>query len=162
MLSINCQGENQTDLPQQVKDFYSQNKGKDFNIFRNWEISPRDEKDNAYICDYFENDEITSRYLVVDNGKVIFKKIFPIQDSIFQDLIDNDLMNPDQISLSLFKEFKSLKTNSLHFIHQYNLFIFKLDNCSILYSEEKIDDITNINRFSQYKSIDSKWFYTID
>jgi len=162
MLAINCQGEKLTSLPLTIRYFYTQNKEKDFNNFVNWHISPRDKSDDAYIFDFFENDKIKYGFIVISNGQEKFKKIFPSQDSSFYNLTDNELEQTYPINLSLFKEFKALNINSLLYIPENNLFLFKLNDYSIIYSVDKMDDITNIKRFSNYKSIDSNWFYIAD
>ena len=64
------------------------------------------------------------------------------------------------LTQSLYLKFKSLSVKSLKYIYEYDLFLLNAELFSVIYSENEIDSISNINRFRNYKKIDFHWFYS--
>ena len=155
----NC---NTKDFPSEIKKIYSLNKDKTFSEFENRNIYPREEKRNVYLFDYILNEKIAARYLVVANDSIVFKQIFPLQDTVFyllnKDTLYSHLKKPI-ISLDLFLNFKSLGIDAIFYRQKERLFLLKKDKNSLIRLVDPRNNLSDSINFINYQKIDQFWFY---
>lgn len=160
LLFVSCQGQIDNELSKKAKETYELNKDKEFSCFRNWNVFLRDGNKEAFIFDYIENDQAKSRFLVTESKDgVIYKQIFPEQDTIFHNLKADTLCESNIITLNLYVDFKALKIDALSYIQENDLFLIKVDDQTIIYSIKARENLSDISRFSNYKKMDAHWFY---
>jgi len=155
----NC---NTNDFPSEIKKIYSLNKDKSFSEFENWNIYPRDGKSNVYLFDHMLDNKIATRYLVVDDDSIIFKRIFSLQDTVFFSLSPDFLYRPLEkttISLELFLNFKSLGIDAIFHRQKERLFLLKKDKISLIRSVDPRNNLSESVNFVNYRKIDPYWFY---
>lgn len=159
-LIIGCKGNIDKNESISAKDFLELEKNKEISNFRNWQIYPRKDSGAPYLFDYFSDDEFVSRFFIIENEEeqVLYKQIFPKQDSVFQELGGN-IKDTILLTQYIYTEFKSLNVNSLKYMYEYDLFLLNADCFSVIYSENGINSLSNINRFSNYKKFNAHWFY---
>lgn len=141
------------------KEFISLNKGRDFSIFQNWNIYPREVKGDVLVCDYYKEDEVNKRYLVFKNksGEYIYRNIYPVIDTVSYSLEKGD-STEGKVSLELINTFNALNIYKLTYITNLNLYLFDLQETTVIYSEKNID-ITDLKQYEKYVKIDANWFY---
>jgi len=158
----NC---NSNEFPSEIKKTYFRNKDKDFSKFENWNIYLREGKTNVYLLDYVLNDKIEGRYLIIDKDSIIFKRIFPHQDSMFY-LLNTDSLHRQcgkiSLSMNLFLNFKSLEIDAMRYNQKEKLFLLKNDNFTLVRTMKPMEVISNGTQFLNYKKIDLYWFYHED
>ncbi len=157
---VGCQAQVNDELSKKVQDTYTLNKGKEFSCFRNWNIFLREGSKEAYVFDYNKNDQTISRFLIAETGdSVVYKQIFPDQDTLFRCLKADTLCESEIITLNHYLDFKSLKVDALSYIEKNDLFLIEVDDQSLIYSIKALESLSDISRFSSYNKIDEHWFY---
>lgn len=161
LLAIICHSCTSNELPTLIEEIYTLNRAKEFNKFRNWVIYTREGKDNVYLFDYMQNDQIDTRYLVVHNDTVVFKEIFPKKDTVFHVAKIDSLYydNSNMLSIDLYFDFKDLEVDEISYLQNEDLFLLKRNGFTLIHSVKPLDNITNIKRFNNYKKIDEYWYY---
>ena len=158
----NC---NSNEFPLEIKKTYLLNKEKNFSAFENWNIYLREGKNNVYLFDYTLNDKIEARYLIIDKDSIIFKRVFPLQDSVFF-LLKTDSLHKhsgkSSLSMDLYLNFKSLEVDAMFYRQKEKLFLLKKDKITLVRTMKPIDSISNEIQFVNYKKIDPYWFYHKD
>ncbi|WP_081782494.1 hypothetical protein [Prolixibacter bellariivorans] len=153
------------EFPLEVKKIYSSNKEKPFSEFENWNIYLRGGKNDVYVFDYMLNDKIEARYLVTDGEPVMFKRIFPFQDSVFFSLNKDSLhrySGKSIISKKLYLDFKSLGIDAIFYRPKEKLFLLKKDKVTLVRTVEPQNRLSDSLRVVNYKKIDPHWFYFRD
>lgn len=144
-----------------IEQIYNLNKGKDFSEFENWTIFLRENESDTYIFDSMPNDKVEARYLVVSKDSLLFKRIFPFQDSIFHSL--NAYCSEKQnakgaFDLDLYSNFKALNVDVISYQQNDSLYLLKKAGIVLLHTKGSTD-ISTIKQYSNYKKIDANWFY---
>jgi hypothetical protein len=140
-------------------EFIFMNKNGDFSIFQNWKIYPREGKGDVLVCDYYKEDEVNKRYLVFKNnsGEFLYKNIYPVMDTVSHSLEKGNYTN-ERIDLELINTFNALNINKLTYVSNLNLYLFDLQETSVIYSEKDIN-LTDLKQYEKYVKVDSNWFY---
>ena len=165
LLLVIFQNCNSNEFDSDIKKTYFRNKDKDFSKFENWNIYLREGKSNVYILDFELNDKNEARYLIIDNDSIIFKRIFPLQDSIFYLLNTDSLHRPSGkclLSMDLYLNFKSLGIDAMFYKEKEKLFMLEKDKFTLVHSVKPVESIYNGRQFLNYKKIDMYWFYHED
>jgi len=163
ILIILFQGCNLKDLPSEVKEIYSLNKGRDFSAFENWNVYLREGTTNVYVFDYKVIDKIDARYLIVDKDSLMFKQIFPKQDSLFYTLNpDSSYNGMSLLNVDLYLDFKSLGVDAIFYVQKNKMFLLKKDKITLVRTMKPSDSISDGVQFINYKKIDPYWFYYED
>lgn len=151
------------DIPDEIREFYLKNKDRDFKEFLNWKIYPRETDNKSLIFDFCnDDDKILFRFFVIaenERNEVLYKQVFPNNDSLFHSLKKNTKDFDYPINIELYKSFMSLEIDALCYLPGNSLILVRLnETISLIYSGPK-QDITEMPQFNGYQKIDSHWFY---
>ena len=147
------------DSRDEIVDFIKEAQDKSIELFDGWNIF---ERNDGLVFNY-EDGEHT--LLIIDHNEMgmMFKELFPKQDSTFNPLIeilkrsDNYPFEvddfPDKVML-----FRELKVNRVESISELKLIMFINAHFTIIYSQ-KGTDIRALNRFKEYAKYDNYWYY---
>lgn len=156
-------------IVQKVNSFYQENREKSFKNFKNWNIGYREGEKDLYILDFIENREtVKDRFIIKKNNDSLYiKRIYPNQDTLFhllnkQDLLFSDYPFSDLYFRDLILRFFSLKASKIMNIED-ELFLIEKEGFSIIYSESKIEDLQNIDKYKDYIRFNEHvWYYVTE
>lgn len=158
-ITNSCGQKSNHDTKNEIHNFIKVAKTTSIEIFDGWSIWKRSD---GFVFDYMDDEY---RLLIIYNNKekVLFKEIFPKQDSVFYPL--NEIKSrtghypfdvtdfSDKVFL-----FKKLKVDCVNSIIEDSLTMFVNENYTIIYSENGTD-IRELNRYKEYSKHDNYWYY---
>lgn len=154
-----CGQKNKHDSKEEILILIKNAQTKSIEIFDGWNIW---ERSNGIVFNYEDKEY---ELLIISNEEkgLMFKEIFPKQDSTFYPLNEIDSRSghypfkvtdfPDKISL-----FKELKVNRVESISELNLIMFINEHFSVIFSK-KGTDIRKLRRYKEYTEYDNNWYY---
>lgn len=158
-ITNSCGQKNNHDSKNEINNFIKITQNEPIEIFEGWDIW---ERSDGFIFDFTDD---KYRLLIVNKNKekVLFKEIFPKQDSVFHPLIEMESRSdhyPFRVTDFTDKVFlfKKLKVDRVNSIIEDSLIMFVNENYTIIYSE-KGTDIRELNRFKEYSKHDNYWYY---
>lgn len=158
-ITNSCGQKNNTASKNEINNFIKITQKESIEIFEGWNVW---ERSDGIVFDFMDN---KYRLLVVckNEEKVLFKEIFPKQDSVFYPLTEIENRSnyypfrgtnfADKVFL-----FKKLKADRVNSIIEDSLIMFVNKNFSIIYSQ-KGTDIRELNRYKGYSKYDNSWYY---
>jgi len=156
---------NSDKLSFESQKIYNSIRDKDLSEFINWNIYPREGEENVYLFDYLLDQTIKARYLLVIDGNVMYKAIFPANDSIFHILDINCLEKHNDLETQLFNlytSFNSLDVDALNYNQEDSILILTKGKTILIHILDKNKDVARLKQYKNYEMIDSRWFYYRD
>jgi len=161
LISMSCGQKGNQVTKDDIYDFIKITRTKPIEIFDGWDIWKRSDgfvfnyKDTVYVL----------LFIIHEEKELIFKEIFPQQDSAFYalDELDNRsshfpfMVTDFSDKVFLFKNLKAERVNS---IIEENLIMFVNEDFTVIFSR-KGTDIRELNRFKEYSKYDNYWFYYV-
>lgn len=143
----------------EITDFIKITQNESVEIFQGWNIWKRSD---GFVFDYLD---IEYRLLIINDDKeeVLFKEIFPVQDSVFYPMNQIDSRSGYySFEVNNFNDkvllFEKLKVDRVKSEIEDGLIMFVNEDFIIIFSQ-KGTDIRALNKYDEYSRYDKHWWY---
>ncbi len=134
-------------------------KGISFNIFKNWNISTRD--NSIFVFDFIEAKNYFGFLIKKDNNEFLIKDKSPLGNKFFK-IADYSEIEANKLGLSkdkiydVVKAFNKTNCSDIFYIESFDGVLIKKDNIEIMYllSKKKIEEVPK-----DYIKIDENWYF---
>jgi hypothetical protein len=158
-IANSCDQKNSQVTKNEINSFIEMAQTESIEMFKEWDVFKRS---GGFVFNF--KDKVHVLLLISDEEKgLMFKEIFPKQDSVFSRLIEIEKRSIQYpFGVTDFGEkvhlYQKLKVDRVNSIIENCLILFINENYTIIYSEKGLD-IRELNRFKEYSKYDNYWYY---